>query len=244
MTGSHKEAIKEIKRKAESFSDGKLIMFGDHVKVFADGAFFSQLMQMKDGYTDGHSGEWFTSPEELEEAMAEYWAAGFQIHVHTNGDLAMELVLDIVSRLNERQPRAEHRTTIEHAGVFSEQQARRVQEQQCLVSAQPYYHYTLADTYSQLGLGKERAARMCPLGLLERRGVRLALHSDFTMAPAQPLLLAWCAVNRRTVGSEGQTCRTPELCITPYTALSGQTVCQYYTNTAAPVFYIKRCGNT
>ena len=26
---------------------------------------------------------------------------------------------------------------------------------------------------------------MCPLGLLEQLGVRLALHSDFAMAPAQ-----------------------------------------------------------
>ena len=92
------------------------------------------------------------------------------------------------------------------------------------MSAQPYYHHTLADKYSQLGLGKERAARMCPLGLLERLGVRLALHSDFTMAPAQPLLLAWCAVNRITV--ESQTQVSPDLCISPYTALSGESVDQ------------------
>ena len=32
-------------------------MFDDHVKVIGDGAFFSQLMQMKDGYTDGHKGK-------------------------------------------------------------------------------------------------------------------------------------------------------------------------------------------
>ena len=63
---------------------------------------------------------------------------------------------------------------------------------------------------------------MCPLGLLERLGVRLALHSDFTMAPANPLLLAWCAVNRLTVEDEAGQCQTPELCISPYTALRGQ----------------------
>lgn len=40
---------------------------------------------------------------------------------------------------------------------------------------------------------------MCPLGLLVEEGVPFALHSDFTMAPAQPLLLAWAAVNRSTV---------------------------------------------
>ena len=101
----------------------------------------------------------------------QYWAEGFQIHVHTNGDLAMELVLDIVERLGEEQPRPgpasscmqclsitlpspcrpDHRTTIEHAGFFTEAQARRLARLGCLVSAQPYYHYVLADKYSELG---------------------------------------------------------------------------------------------
>ena len=35
----------------------KFIIFNDHVKVIGDGAFFSQLMQMKDGYLDGHEGK-------------------------------------------------------------------------------------------------------------------------------------------------------------------------------------------
>ena len=32
--------------------------------------------------------------------------------------------------------------------------------------------------------------------------VLFALHSDFTMAPAQPLLQMWVAVNRQTVMGE------------------------------------------
>ena len=54
MKGSHPEAIQEIKAKSAKFSDSKVKMFPDHVKVIGDGAFFSQLMQMKDGYLDGH----------------------------------------------------------------------------------------------------------------------------------------------------------------------------------------------
>ena len=47
--------------------------------------------------------------------------------------------------------RPDHRTTIEHAGFFTEAQARRLARLGCLVSAQPYYHYVLADKYSELG---------------------------------------------------------------------------------------------
>ena len=46
-------------------------MFPDHVKVIGDGAFFSQLMQMQEGYTDGHQGQWFTTPEVTEATMKE-----------------------------------------------------------------------------------------------------------------------------------------------------------------------------
>ena len=233
MRGSHEEAIEEIRVKSSKFSDSKVKMFPDHVKVIGDGAFFSQLMQMKDGYLDGHQvhlllllmlkcccqGQWFTPPEVTKDTMRHYWRENFQIHVHTNGDLAMELVLDIVEALSQEIARPDHRTTIEHAGFFTRDQAERQQRLGCLVSAQPYYHHVLADKYSELGLGEERASRMCPLGLLEQLGVNFALHSDFTMAPAQPLLLAWCAVNRVTLESGRQN--HPELCISPFTALRG-----------------------
>jgi predicted amidohydrolase YtcJ len=42
---------------------------------------------------------------------------------------------------------------------------------------------------------------MARLSSLERMGIPFALHSDLPMAPGQPLLLAWAAVNR--IGSEG-----------------------------------------
>ena len=50
----------------------------------------------------------------------------------------------------------------------------------------------------KVGLGPERASSICPLAWLVEERVPFALHSDFTMAPAQPLLLAWAAINRTT----------------------------------------------
>ena len=83
--------------------------------------------------------------------MTEYWKEGFQIHVHTNGDLAMEVVLNIVEELMNKWPRGtNHRTTIEHAGFFTKDQAKRIARLKCLVSAQPYYNYCLADKYSEV----------------------------------------------------------------------------------------------
>ena len=119
------------------------------------------------------------------------------------------------------------------------------------MSAQPYYHYVLADKYSELGsyllsVDTEHRVHWCRSGPGARHphvspgpagaaggqtGASLGLHhgprpgqlsrvmcytADYI---TQPLVLAWCAVNRVTL----ETGRTnhPELCLSPYTAMRG-----------------------
>ena len=43
---------------------------------------------------------------------------------------------------------------------------------------------------------------MVPAGSLVDLGVPVALHSDFGMAPANPIYLAWTAMNRTTVAGD------------------------------------------
>lgn len=169
------------------------------IKLFADGAMFSQAMQISNpGYIDGHKGEWITQPAPFEEAARRYWNAGYQIHVHTNGDDGATMVLDVLERLQEQKPRMDPRFAIEHYGYATDGLNRRVALLGAVVSANPFYLFDLGDKYAEVGLGYDRAARIAPLGGLVRRGVPVALHSDFAMAPASPFMLAWTAVTRQT----------------------------------------------
>lgn len=168
------------------------------VKLFADGAAYSQLMQMSEPYLDGHQGEWMMEPAELEAAARVYWNAGFQIHVHVNGDAGLDRTLDILQTLQRENPRKDHRFTIHHLAYARPDQAQRLADLGGMVQANPYYLWALADAYAETGLGAERAAHMVPLNSFAKTGMRIALHSDFTMAPAQPLLLAWAAATRIT----------------------------------------------
>ena len=173
------------------------LRFGKHVKLFTDGAFFSQLMQLGGpGYIDGHDGEWLMAPEAFEKAARALWNDGYVIHVHCTGDLGVELALDVLEKLQWERPRINHRFTIEHFGISTSAQARRIADLGALVSANPYYVYELSDIYSRRGIGHERASQMVRLGSLSRNRVPFALHSDFTMAPARPLQNAWIALNR------------------------------------------------
>ena len=53
---------------------------------------------MRDGYTDGHQGAWLMTPAHLEERSLLYWNAGYQLHIHVNGDLGLDVVLDVLER--------------------------------------------------------------------------------------------------------------------------------------------------
>jgi len=171
----------------------------DAVKLFADGAFFSQRMQLTPpGYLDGHEGEWLMTPEQLLEAARPFWRAGFQIHVHANGDAGIDATLDVLEQLQTEWPRDDHRFALHHFGDSRPDQVVRVAAAGVHVSANPFYVWALADLYAEVGLGPQRASELVRAGSLVRAGVPLSLHSDFTMAPAQPLRLAWVAANRIT----------------------------------------------
>ncbi len=216
-TPFHMDYIVDGKTMAREYLDGdligeteKIMAWGEgmsrflpkQVKLFADGAMYSQLMQMKDGYLDGHHGEWLIEPDIFAEAFARYWDAGYQIHVHTNGDLGVEMLLDVVAENMQRNPRSDHRTVSVHFGFSTPEQVERIKALGVIVSANPYYAVALGEKYSEHGIGPDRAQEMVRLGDLSRAGISFSLHADTPMAPGLPLFLMWCAVNRLSVDGE------------------------------------------
>jgi predicted amidohydrolase YtcJ len=79
----------------------------------------------------------------------------------------------------------------------------------------------LADKYSEVGLGKERGENLVRIKSLADRNVPISFHSDFSMAPMEPLTLAWIAVNRET--SQGSRF-SQEQRIDMYTAMQAITI--------------------
>ena len=176
------------------------VTFDKHFKVMMDGAIFGGLSQYgPPGYLDGHHGMWM-APLEVTRRYAEvFWKAGYQIHAHTNGDLSADALIDLVRHLQVVQPRFDHRTVLEHFAYTTEDQNRQIAALDMVVSANPYYHHILSDSFSEHYLGPDRGAQMVRLGSLERLGVPFTLHSDCPMAPLSPLTLAWTACNRVTI---------------------------------------------
>ena len=221
MKGSNERAEEFIKNAPANYNTQNIYMLPKQVKLFADGAIYSLAMQMKDGYSDGFEGQWMTPPAVLEQQMNFYWDRGYKIHIHANGDLGIQLCLDITEKMMRRNPRKDHRLTLHHVGYFTDDQAQEIQKLGIEVSANPYYLWALSDKYSQYGLGPDRATSLVQLKLLKERNVPFSLHSDFGMAPLEPLNLVWTAVNRVTAG---QTLVSSDQRLDVFTAMQGITI--------------------
>ena len=202
--------------------NSRRLHFDRRVKLFADGAFFSQLAQVgPPGYIDGHHGEWLMPPETLEAAARTYWHAGYRIHLHVTGDLGLELGLEILEKLQRERPRFRHGWTFEHFGFSTPEQVQRIADLGASVSANVYYLHELSHMYAGSSIGYERASQMARLGACFRANICTALHSDFTMAPAEPLLSAWVAANR--INCEGNV-MAPEERLSPAQAMAAITI--------------------
>ncbi|MDG4890065.1 MULTISPECIES: amidohydrolase [unclassified Mesorhizobium] len=181
------------------------------VKFWTDGSYQAMSLRLKfPGYLDGGNGlrgqdAW----EELADRMMPYWERGIQLHVHANGDEAVDATLDALAELQRRLPRFDHRFTIEHYLISTTQQARRLKALGGAASVLIYYLHTRSQLQSAQGLGPDRAEATARVGTLEREGVPFAFHSDhaFAVAPLHPLTAAWIAMTR--IVQDGKTVFAP-----------------------------------
>jgi predicted amidohydrolase YtcJ len=196
---SNEKAEVLIRQLPGKYNTRNITFLPKQVKLFSDGAIYSLAMQMKDGYlNDEFKGQWMTPPDLFQQQLSFYWDKDYKIHVHANGDLGIQKVLDFNAEDQKRYPRQGHRFTLHHMGYFDAEIAQQVKDLDMEASVNPYYLWALADRYAEVGLGKERAENLVRVKELTSRAIPVSFHSDFAMAPAEPLTLAWTAVNRET----------------------------------------------
>lgn len=173
------------------------------VKLVADGSIqgFSARLRWPGYYNGAPNGLWYVPPETLREAFRLALAQGVQIHTHTNGDEATELVLDCIEEALQAHPARDHRFTLQHCQLADAAQFRRMRALGVCVNLFPNHHFYWGDQHYALTVGPERAERMNACATALASGVPFAIHSDAPVTPLGPLFTAWCAVNRRTASS-------------------------------------------
>ena len=169
-------------------------------KIMTDGSIQGFSARMKwPGYHNGAAnGVWNMAPEQLTALVDEYHQAGMHLHIHTNGDEASELMIDAIEAALQKNPRADHRHTLQHCQMADEAQFRRMAKLGICANLFANHIYYWGDQHRDITMGPDRAARMDACNTARRHGVHYAIHSDAPVTPLGPLFTAWCAVNRLT----------------------------------------------
>lgn len=154
--------------------------------------------------------------EEITEWIRRCDSKNIPILVHTNGDGAIDMLIEAVKTVRQDQERSDLRTVIIHAQTIREDQLDFSAKQGLVPSFFPIHITYWGDRHRDIFLGPERAARISPAKSALNRGMKFTLHHDAPIAGIDMLPVTAASVNRLT--SSGQELGLEER-ITPFEAL-------------------------
>lgn len=193
------------------------------MKLFSDGSNQARSGYQREPYLGGdRRGALNYSGAEIEAVMARAHGLGWQVSVHANGDAAIDTVLAAYAAVLARAPRADHRHRIEHCSILHPEQMAEMRR----LGVSPSFlighvHYWGRAFRDQI-LGPARADLYDPCASALKAGLRISLHSDYSVTPMEPLRYMENAVTR--VMKDGGEVLNPAERITPDQALRAVTL--------------------
>lgn len=107
------------------------------------------------------------------------------IHCHSIGDGAVRLALDCIEQALAMTGKRDHRTTLTHLQLVSDEDKDRMARLSVIANVQPYWHFkspNLFVTVEKVLLG-ERAEAEYPLQSLIEKGILVTASSDYPVTP-------------------------------------------------------------
>lgn len=123
--------------------------------------------------------------------------ADWQIGIHANGDVGIDIVLKLYERLQKEKPRKDPRFRIEHCTVINADLVKRMKAQGVIptpFSTYVYYHGEKMTEY-----GADRLKNMFALRSFLDAGIRPTQASDYPPGPFEPMMALQSSVTRRDI---------------------------------------------
>lgn len=184
------------------------------VKGYADGSVGSTTAFFFQPYTDAPNTRGLVSDEmqPLDGMRARLIGAdkaGLQLCIHAIGDAAISQILDLFSDVVKANGPRDRRLRIEHAQHIAPKDFDRFAPLGVIASVQPYQ--AIDDgRWVQRRIGAERVKTTYAFRTLLDKGVRLALGTDWTVAPLNPMLTLYAATTRATLDGKNPNGWVPE----------------------------------
>jgi predicted amidohydrolase YtcJ len=194
------------------------------LKGFMDGSLGSHTAAFFEPFSDAAEdrGLFVTPPEQIREWAVAADAAGLQLLIHAIGDRANATVLDIFADVSSHNGARDRRFRVEHAQHLRPQEIERIAAMGVIPSMQPY-HAIDDGRWADSVIGAERSRYTYAFRSLIDAGATLAFGSDWSVAPASPILGIYAAVTRQTLDGAHPDGWVPEEKITVEEALAAYT---------------------
>lgn len=181
------------------------------LKGFMDGSLGSHTAAFFESFSDspGDRGFFVTAPEVMQLRALAADAAGLQLIIHAIGDRANASLLDIYDRVREQNGERDRRSRIEHAQHLRVEEIARIADAGIIPSMQPY-HAIDDGRWAEEVIGADRARYTYAFRSLMDAGVPVAFGSDWSVAPASPILGIHAAVLRQTLDGDHPDGWVPE----------------------------------
>ena len=170
------------------------------VKIVTDGSIqgFTARLRWPYHYNGAPNGIWNIAPEQLNDLVGVLHNAGIQMHIHTNGDEAIEAALDALELAKVKQNRPDLIHVLQHCQMADRAQFRKMKRLGVAANLFSNHLYYFGDKHYELTMGPDRALRMDACQSAIDYDVTFTFHSDAPVTPMAPLFSAWCAINRLT----------------------------------------------
>ena len=212
------------------------------LKGYADGSLGSATAYFFEPFTDQSNNHGLLSDEMqplslMRERMIKADAAGLQLCTHAIGDQGISIILDLYSEVAKAHGPLDRRFRIEHAQHMAAKDFDRFAQLHVIASVQPY-HAIDDGRWAEKRISHDRASRTYAFRTFLNHGVRLALGTDWNVAPLNPMLTVYAGVTRATLDGKNPNGWFPEQKLTV-----AETVDAYTMGSAYAEFQEKEKGS-
>jgi predicted amidohydrolase YtcJ len=173
------------------------------------------------GQKEGYAGYPALKDAQVDTAIEQAFAKGWQVLVHTNGDAALDQLLNAVEGASKKIPGTDRRPVAIHAQTARLDQVDRMKALGVIPSFFPMHTFYWGDWHRDSVLGPERAANISPTGWALQRGMIFTSHHDAPVVFPDAMRVIASTVNRTT--RTGQVLG-PDQRVEPIVALKATTL--------------------
>ena len=181
---------------------GKKTGFGDEwvkigaLKLVCDGSISERTARLSEPYIGrpDYYGIIINNEDEIFDQAIKAHLNDWQIAVHANGDVGIDITLKVFERLQKEKKRIDSRFRIEHCTIINKSLVQRIKELEVIPN--PFSTYVYFHGEKMKEYGKERLENMFAVRSFLDAGIPVTQTSDYPPGPFEPMMAIQSSVTR------------------------------------------------